>query len=33
MVHALKTHMPNFLSHELDTETIMPNTSATNWFP
>jgi hypothetical protein len=34
MAHALgKTHMPNFLSHKLDIETIAPNTSATNGFP
>ena len=34
MAHALgKTHMPNFLSHKLDDETIAPNTSATNGFP
>jgi hypothetical protein len=34
MAHALgKTHMPNFLSHKLGTETIAPNTSATNGFP
>jgi hypothetical protein len=34
MSHALeKTHMPNFLSYELGTETIAPNTSATNGFP
>jgi hypothetical protein len=33
-VHALeKTHMPNFLSYKLGTETITPNTSATNGFP
>jgi hypothetical protein len=33
-VHALeKTHMPNFLSYKLGTETITPNTSATNEFP
>jgi hypothetical protein len=25
--------MPNFLSHKLGTETILPNTSATNGFP
>jgi hypothetical protein len=28
-----KTHMPNFLSHELGTKTIAQNTSATNGFP
>jgi hypothetical protein len=34
MAHALgKTHMPYFLSHELGTETIAPNTSETNGFP
>jgi hypothetical protein len=34
MSHALeKTHMPNFLSHKLGTETIASNTSATNGFP
>jgi hypothetical protein len=34
MAHALgKTHMPNFLSHKLGTETIAPNTSTTNGFP
>jgi hypothetical protein len=34
MVHALgKTHMSNFLSYKLGTETIAPNTSATNGFP
>jgi hypothetical protein len=33
MAHALgKTHMPNFLSHKLGVETIVPNTSATNGF-
>jgi hypothetical protein len=30
--HALgKTHMPNFLSHKLGTETIVPNTSSNKW--
>jgi hypothetical protein len=34
MTHALgKTHIPNFLSHKLGIETIVPNTSATNGFP
>jgi hypothetical protein len=34
MAHALgKTHMPNFLSHKLDTKIIAPNTSVTNGFP
>jgi hypothetical protein len=34
MTHALgKAHMPNFLLHKLGTETIAPNTSATNGFP
>jgi hypothetical protein len=34
MAHALgKSHMPNFLSHKLGTETIAPNTSTTNGFP
>jgi hypothetical protein len=34
MVHALeKTHMPNFLSHELDTERIASNISGINGFP
>jgi hypothetical protein len=34
MVHALgKTHMLNFLSYKLGTETIASNTSATNGFP
>jgi hypothetical protein len=33
MTHALeKTHMPNFFSHELVTETTAPNTLATNGF-
>jgi hypothetical protein len=27
-----KTHTPNFLSHELGTKTIAPNTSATKGF-
>jgi hypothetical protein len=34
MVHALgKTHMTNFLSHKLGTETNALDTSATNEFP
>ena len=33
MTRALeKTHMPNFFSHELVTETTAPNTLATNGF-
>jgi hypothetical protein len=33
MTHALeKSHTPNFLSHELGTETTAPNTSTTNGF-
>lgn len=33
MTHAfVKSHTPNFLSHELGTETIVPNTSTTNVF-
>jgi hypothetical protein len=32
MTHALgKTHMPNFLSHKIGTETIAPNTLGNKW--